>query len=113
MTIALLILSTAALAWAYAKYPEKFNETLVEIIRWGIVALAWHQIGGLLGFLPAFLIAQSTYTPVYNYFVGRDIWFTEDDTWYGKLVIKYLGNVSGRVLFIGQLLIGIALLIIL
>lgn len=113
MSIIILILLNLALAYAAAKFPIKLNGTFLEIVRWVVVLIGWALIGdGLLNGLASFLVSQAVYVAAYNKLSGKDIWFIEDDTWYGKLAIKYLGEGSGKVLFYGQLAVGILLIIL-
>lgn len=112
MILTLLALLTIGIAYTYAKFPEKFDPTVVEIVRWLIVIVAWFNLGSVLDGIAAFLIAQALYTPAYNYFSGKDVWFIDNDTWLGKQIIKYLGEGSGKVWFWVQLGVAIVLIIL-
>jgi hypothetical protein len=113
MSLFILIILNIALAYSAFRFKDKLNHTLVEILRWVVVLIGWAVIGeGLLNGLAAFLVSQAVYVPASNYLNDKDIWFIEDDTWYGKLAIKYLGEGSGKVLFFAQLILGTLLIIL-
>ena len=110
MILLLLAIAIGLIAYVAAKRPL-IDNTWIEVARWAAVGLAWLFIGGILNGLAIFLLAQTLYNPLYNYFTGRDVWFIEDDTWYGKLAVKYLGENYGKTLFWIQLIIALVIIL--
>lgn len=102
--MSLLFLALATILLAYTASKNQFDKTYIEIARWVVVALGWWSLGeGIVNGIIAFLVSIALYIPAHNYFTGKDIWFIDNDTTLGKLIIKYLGEGSGRVWFFIQL----------
>lgn len=115
MIIQLLLIAAVAIsvAWWAAKRPESADPTWLELVRWAVVVAGWAILGSdFVNLLLSFLVTQAVYVPAFNYWTGKDIWFIDNDTWLGKLIVKYLGEGSGRVWFWVQLAAAAVLLIL-
>lgn len=98
-----------------AKYAVggKVNKSLILVGKLvpAITSPFWlgHAIIGMVGI---FMFTMAVYVPAKNYFEGKNILYVNKDSLIGKLAIKYLGSRAGIILYGGQLLISLILLIL-
>lgn len=110
MQLIFLVILAIVAGWAEAL--KKVDILVIQSAKWIVALSAPLWLGGFWSILAVFLIFQAVYIPVRNKFQGKDIWFIDKETWVGELITKYLGDISGRVLYIAEFVLAVLILLV-
>lgn len=110
----IVLIALATILGAYVgKNPEALGELYQQLIKWAAVLSSPFWLGaGFWGVVACFLLYQSFFVAVRNISEGKDVWFIDQETWLGEQVVKYLGDIGGKLLFFIEILFAIFLLIV-
>jgi len=112
ISIFVLIVLALLLGSYEGKNPGEFDSAFQLTIKWAAALTSPLWLGvGLLGMFAVFLIYQTFFTAAKNISIGESIWFIDKETWLAQYIVKYTGEIGGKVLFFIEIFLAIIILL--